>query len=218
MLPVGEIDVILPVLDEREALPGVLAAMPAGYRAIVVDNGSTDGSGDLARSLGVEVVDQPQRGYGAACHAGFEAATNELVCVMDCDGSLDPGELPAVVEPVAADRLDLCLGRRVADRGAWPLHARFANRALAAELRRRTGAPLTDLGPVRACRRTPLLDLGVEDRRFGYPLETVLRATRAGWRIGEVPVRYAERQGRSKVTGTLRGTARAVKDMTEVLR
>lgn len=214
----GDIDVILPVLDERAALPGVLAAMPTGYRPIVVDNGSTDGSGELARSLGAEVIDEPRRGYGAACHAGFEAATSELVCVMDCDGSLDPGELPAVVAPVLANRLDLCLGRRVADRGAWPLHARLANRALAAELRRRTGAPLTDLGPVRACRREQLLGLGIEDRRFGYPLETVLRAAQAGWRIGEVPVRYAERAGRSKVTGTVRGTARAVKDMSEVLR
>ena len=105
----------------------------------------------------------------------------------------------------------------LAERGAWPVHARVANRALAWELRRRSGAPLSDLGPMRAARREALLALGLQDRRFGYPLEMVLKAIDAGWTVREVDVSYAERTGRSKVTGTVRGTARAVRDMAAVL-
>jgi glycosyltransferase involved in cell wall biosynthesis len=207
-------DVILPVLDEHEALPWVLERMPAEYAPIVVDNGSSDGSGALARRLGAKVVEERRRGFGAACHAGLVAATADIVCFMDCDASLDPAELPAVAAPVARGAADLVLGAR---HGAWPLHARLANRVLAAELRRRTGAPLTDLGPMRAARREALLALGVRDRRFGWPLEMVLRAATSGWTVREVPVGYHARAGRSKVTGTVRGTARAVRDMAAVL-
>jgi glycosyltransferase involved in cell wall biosynthesis len=206
-------DVVLPVLNERAALPWVLERMPAGYTPIVVDNGSTDGSGELARKLGAQVVDEPARGFGAACFAGLSAARAEVVCFMDCDASFDPGDLPRVV--AALDQAELVLGAR---RGAWPLHARAANAVLAFELRRRTRVPLTDLGPMRAARREPLLALGIRDRRFGWPLEMVLRAAAAGWRISELPVAYHPRQGRSKVTGTVRGTARAIRDMSRVLR
>jgi len=209
--------VVLPVLDEREALPWVLGRMPAGYDPVVVDNGSTDGSGELAASLGARVVREPQRGFGAACWAGLRAAEGEVVCFMDCDGSFDPRELPRVADPVAAGAADLVLGARRAEAGAWPLHARLANRALALELRRRAGLRLRDLGPMRAARREPLLALGLRDRRFGWPLEMVLRAGAAGWRIVEVDVAYRPRQGRSKVTGTVRGTLRAVRDMAAVL-
>jgi glycosyltransferase involved in cell wall biosynthesis len=208
-------DVVLPVLDEREALPWVLERMPAGYRPIVVDNGSSDGSGALARRLGALVVREDVRGFGAACHRGLATATADVVCFMDCDGSLDPAELPSVAGPVERGVADLVLGAR---HGTWPLHARLANRALAAELRRRTGATLTDLGPMRAARREALVALDVHDRRFGWPLEMVLRAALAGWTVHEVPVAYRPRVGRSKVTGTLRGTARAVRDMAAVLR
>src|SRR5919202_105384 len=103
-------DVVLPVLDEVEALPWVLARMPAGYRPVVVDNGSTDGSGALAAELGAEVVVEPRRGFGWACHAGLRAATTDLVCFMDADGSLDPAQLPRVAEPVATGRAELVLG------------------------------------------------------------------------------------------------------------
>jgi glycosyltransferase involved in cell wall biosynthesis len=212
-------DVILPVLDEAQALPGVLAAMPPGHRPIVVDNGSTDGSGRLARSLGAEVVTEPRRGFGAACWAGLEAARAEVVCFMDCDGSLDPRDLPTVSGPVASGSVDLALGRRrPTTAAAWPRHARLANRALAFQVRRRSGLVIRDLGPMRAARRRPLLDLGIADRRFGWPLEMIVRATGAGWRVGEVEVRYAPRTGRSKVTGTVRGSLRTVRDMTRVLR
>ncbi len=212
--------VVLPVLNEVAALPTVLAAMPSGYLPLVVDNGSTDGSGSLAADLGVDVVTEPVRGFGAACWAGLVAARpiDGVVCFMDADGSLDPADLPSVADPVLEGRADLVLGaRRPTGRGAWPVHARLANRALAWELGRRTGHHLVDLGPMRAARAADLLALGLEDRRFGWPLEMVLRAVHQGWRIEEVPVPYANRQGRSKVTGTLRGTVRTVQDMRRVL-
>jgi glycosyltransferase involved in cell wall biosynthesis len=211
-------DVILPVLDEAEALPWVLDRMPGGFDPIVADNGSEDGSAQLARRLGARVVVEPRRGFGAACFAGLTAATAAVVCFMDADGSLDPADLPRVALPVLDGEADLVLGARCATAGAWPLHARVANRVLAAELRRRARLPLTDLGPMRAARRADLLALGIADRRFGWPLEMVLRAAAAGWRVHETDVRYAPRAGgRSKVTGTVRGSARAVRDMAAVL-
>jgi glycosyltransferase involved in cell wall biosynthesis len=212
-------DVVLPALDEADALPIVLARMPRGYDPIVVDNGSTDDTSEVARRLGAHVVEEPRRGFGAACYAGLRAATSDIVCFMDCDGSLDPAELPRVASPVDKRFADLALGaRRATGAGAWPLHARVANRVLATLVRRRTGVRVSDLGPMRVARRDALLGLGLTDRRFGWPLEMVLRATAAGWRIREVPVSYAPRVGRSKVTGTVGGTARAVVDMARVMR
>ena len=212
-------DVVLPVLDEAGSLPWVLGRMPTGYRAIVVDNGSTDGSGRIAAELGAVVVAEPRRGFGAACAAGLDAATDDVVCFLDADGSLDPRDLPTVAGPVIAGRVELVLGARHASAGAWPLHARLGNRVLARQLRRASGVHLTDLGPMRAVRRDALLALGVTDRRFGWPLEMVVRGAAAGWRIEEVPVPYAVRMaGRSKVTGTFAGTVRTVRDMGQVLR
>jgi glycosyltransferase involved in cell wall biosynthesis len=208
------VDVVLPVLDEAQAIPWVLSRLPPGHRAIVVDNGSTDGSAEVAAALGARVVSEPRRGFGAACHAGLEAARADVVCFMDCDATLDPGELVAVAAPVLAGDADLVLGAR---HGAWSPHARVANAVLARQVRRRTGVVLRDLGPMRAARRTELLGLALEDRRFGWPLEMVVRAAAAGWRIEERPVAYLPRVGRSKVTGTVRGTARTVRDMRRVL-
>ncbi len=213
------IDVILPALDEAEAIPHVLAAMPDGYRALVIDNGSTDGTPEVAASHGALVVSEPRRGFGAACYAGLLASESDIVCFMDCDGSLDPGELPRVTEPVHEGWAELCLGARHAEPGAWPYHARIANRALARELRRRTGAALTDLGAMRAAPRSGLLALALRDRGSGWPLEMVLSAAAAGWRIAEVGVTYRPRiGGHSKVSGSLLGTARAVRDMSALLR
>ena len=206
------------MLDEAEALPYVLGRMPAGYRPVVVDNGSTDGSAGVARDLGATVVREPRRGFGAACATGLAHATAPLVAFCDADASLDPAQLPLVVAPLQHDDADLVLGaRRPTTRRAWPTHARLANRYLASRLRRSTGATVTDLGPMRAARTYDLAALAVEDRRFGWPLEMVLRAGRAGWRITEVDVDYRPCTGRSKVTGTVRGTARAVRDMQRVL-
>lgn len=210
-------DVILPCLDEAGALPWVLSRLPEGYRAIVADNGSTDGSADLARSHGATVVSVPQRGFGAACHAGLQAATADIVCVMDADASLDPQQLPRVTDPIVQGTADLVLGRRrPTSRSAWSRHARWANAVLARQLRR-AGIDLHDLGPMRAGRRDALLALDLQDRRSGYPLEMVTRAAAAGWEIAEVDVDYFPREGRSKVTGTLRGTIHAVRDMRAVL-
>jgi glycosyltransferase involved in cell wall biosynthesis len=212
------IDVILPVLNERGALPSVLASLPERYRAIVVDNGSTDGSAALAAELGATVVSEPQRGFGAACFAGLVAAEADIVAFMDCDGSLNGADLPQVVGPVAEGRADLVLGRRRGAAQAWPIHARLGNRVLARRVQRRTGVTISDLGPMRAVRRERLLALGLEDRRFGWPLEMVVRAAEAGWCIIEVDVAYGPRIGRSKVTGTVRGTLKTVRDMSAVLR
>jgi glycosyltransferase involved in cell wall biosynthesis len=210
-------DVILPVLDEAAAIPGVLAAMSAGYRPIVVDNGSVDDSAAIAAALGAKVVAEPRHGFGAACFAGLQAAEAEVVCFMDCDGSLDPADLPALVA-LLDEGADLAIGARRHARGAWPLHARIANRVLARELRRRTGLALEDLGPMRAARRRALLRLELRDRRSGWPLEMVVKAAAAGWTVAERGVPYSERAGRSKVTGTVRGTIQTVADMAAILR
>ncbi len=218
-LPGGPlVDVVLPVLNEAEALPWVLGRMPEGYRAIVVDNGSTDGSAEVARRFGVEVVTEPRPGFGAACFAGLTHAECGVVAFMDADASLDPQQLPLVAEGVVAGAADLVLGARAAEPGAWPAVPRLANRFLCHELGRRGGPRLRDLGPMRAARRAALLSLDLRDRRFGWPLEMVVSAARAGWRIEEVEVTYRCRVGRSKVTGTVRGTARTVRDMGKVLR
>jgi glycosyltransferase involved in cell wall biosynthesis len=214
----GVIDVILPVLDEAAALPHVLGGLPPGFRPLVVDNGSTDGSAEVARQLGAEVVEEPRRGFGAACFTGLLAATAEVVCFMDADASFSGDDLPVVAGPVVDGQADLVLGRRTPEAGAWPRHARVANVVLAAGLRRWSGVAVHDLGPLRAARRTALLGLGIRDRRFGWPLEMVMRAADAAWRIREVPVAYAPRIGRSKVTGTVRGTLRATQDMAAVAR
>ncbi|WP_459799851.1 glycosyltransferase family 2 protein [Herbidospora sp. RD11066] len=211
------VDVVLPCLNEAEALPWVLERIPPGWRALVVDNGSTDGSAEIARSLGATVVPEARRGFGAACHAGLVAATAEIVCFCDCDASLDPGLLTGFVQRLGEGD-DLVLGRRrPTERGVWPAHARAGNRALSHLMRRRTGLRLRDLGPLRAARREPLLKLGLTDRRSGYPLEMVVRAADEGWRIREVDVPYLPRSGKSKVTGTWKGTFQAVMDMRKVL-
>ncbi|WP_037838162.1 glycosyltransferase family 2 protein [Streptomyces sp. NRRL S-337] len=212
------VDVVLPCLDEAAALPWVLDRIPSGWRAIVVDNGSTDSSADIARGLGAHVVREPRRGFGAACHAGLTAATADVVCFCDCDASLDPALLPSVAGPVLDGAADLVLGRRrPVTRRAWPLHARLANLELARLIRQRTGLRLHDLGPMRAARRESLLALDLTDRRSGYPLQMVVRAADAGWRVAETEVPYRPRTGRSKVTGTWLGTWHAVRDMRAVL-
>jgi glycosyltransferase involved in cell wall biosynthesis len=211
------VDIVLPCLDEAAALPWVLDRIPAHARAIVVDNGSRDGSARIAARHGATVVECAQRGYGAACHAGLTFAEAEFVAVCDCDATLDPSDVSRFVTMLRAGA-DLVVGRRVpSGRGAWPLGARLANVELARRVRRRTGVSLRDIGPLRAARREALVALPIADRRSGYPVETVLRAAEAGWTITAADVRYAPRIGRSKVTGTLRGTLQAVQDMSAVL-
>jgi glycosyltransferase involved in cell wall biosynthesis len=214
--------VVLPCRNEAPALPALLARIPAGYRPIVVDNGSTDGSAEVAHAHGAEVISVAEPGYGAAVHAGVLAAdpVDGVVCVMDADGSFDPAQLPRLAAPVRTGQAQLATGRRrPAARAVWPLHARAANAVLAHRLRRTTGLDVHDIGPMRAVLRADLLALGLRDRRFGYPLELLIAADRAGWRVVEIDVDYHPRAAgtRSKVTGTLRGTVRAIRDMSAVL-
>jgi glycosyltransferase involved in cell wall biosynthesis len=212
-------EIILPCLDEADALPAVLASLPVGWPVLVVDNGSTDDTAAVAAALGARVVGEPRRGYGAAVHTGLAAADGELVAVLDGDGSLDAAVLPAMAAAVAGGGADLAVGRRrPQSRGVWPWHARAGNALIAALLRRR-GVPVHDVAPIRVARRAGLLGLAVADRGFGYPLELLLRAGAAGWRIVEVPVPYRARAGgRSKVSGSLRGTLCAGRDMLGLLR
>jgi glycosyltransferase involved in cell wall biosynthesis len=215
------VDVILPCLNEAAALPWIMERLPERYRAIVVDNGSTDGSPDLAASYGATVVTERRRGYGSAVQTGLATATAELVVIMDCDATIDPVELPALVDEVIESSIDLLCGRRrPTERGSWPLHSRVANRLLARLLSVGGEARLHDLAPVRIAWRRPLIALRLTDPRYGYPLQTLLRAGRAGWRIAERDVSYRPRPdgSRSKITGTVRGTFAVAADMLRVYR
>jgi glycosyltransferase involved in cell wall biosynthesis len=217
-MPECPVTVVLPCLDEAESLPAVLAALPDGYRALVVDNNSTDGTAEVARRHGAEVVHEAQPGYGAAVHAGVAAATTPVVAVLDADGSLDPRELPALTGKLDGGA-HLVVGRRRAVPGLrWPWHARLGTAAVCWRLRHRHGLPVHDIAPMRVARRDDLLALGVQDRRSGYPLELLVRAAAAGWRVVELDVTYGPRTGgRSKVSGSLRGSAVAALDFWRVI-
>jgi glycosyltransferase involved in cell wall biosynthesis len=212
-------DLVLPCRDEGPALRALLSEVPTRYRVIVVDNGSVDDTAAVAALFGAHVVNEPRPGYGAAVQAGVVAATAEFVAVMDGDGSFDPTELDRLLEAVAGGDVDLALGRRrPVARGVWPWHARLGNAAVVLLLRA-SGFPAHDLAPMRVCRRERLLGLDVRDRRFGYPLELLRKAHAAGWRLGEYDVSYRPRAAgtRSKVSGTVRGTARTAYDFAKVL-
>lgn len=208
---------VLPCLDEQASLPAVLAAIPDGYRALVVDNNSTDDTAGVARRHGARVVAEPRPGYGSAVHTGVVAATTPIVAVIDADGSLDPGDLPRLV--AALDDADLVIGRRRPVAGLhWPWVARLGTVVMSWRLRTRHGLPVHDIAPMRVARRQALLDLGVADRRSGYPLELLVRAAAAGWRVVELDVAYGPRTGgRSKVSGSLRGSIVAILDFWKVI-
>jgi glycosyltransferase involved in cell wall biosynthesis len=205
-MPDCPVTVVLPCLNEAASLPGVLAAMPDGYRPLVVDNNSTDDTAEVARRHGAEVVSEPRPGYGSAVHAGIVAATTPIVAVIDADGSLDPGDLPALVGDL--DGADMAIGRRRAVKGLrWPWHARLGTAAVCWRLRTRYGLPVHDIAPMRVARRDAVLGLGVTDRRTGYPVELMVRAAQAGWNVVERDVDYGPRTGgKSKVSGSLRGS------------
>ena len=213
-------DLVIPCRDEAAALPGVMALVPDGIRVIVVDNGSTDGTAEVAASLGARVVHEARPGYGAAVHSGIEAATAQFVAVLDGDGSMDPRELLPLLEEVRSGAATMACGRRrPATRGIWPWHARAGNALVLAWLRHRTGLEVHDIAPVRVCRREDLLELGVQDRRFGYPVELLSRAQQAGWTLTEHDITYHPRAAgtRSKVSGSVKGTVRAARDFARVL-
>ncbi len=213
-------DLVLPCRDEGPALERLLPRVPAEYHVIVVDNGSTDDTAAVARHHGAIVVEESRPGYGAAVHAGLEAASAEYVAFMDGDGSFDPGQLGPLLDDVRAGRADLAVGRRrPSGPGVWPWHARAGNAVVVAWLRHRIGMDAHDIAPMRVCRRQALLDLGVRDRAFGYPVELMQRAVSEGWRFAEHDVTYHPRAAgtRSKVSGSVSGTLRAARDFARVL-
>ncbi|MEH3154314.1 MAG: glycosyltransferase family 2 protein [Gordonia paraffinivorans] len=216
--PTG-VTVVIPCRDEAQALPGVLARIPDGFGALVVDNGSTDGTGEVARAHGAIVVEETVPGYGSAVDAGVRAASGEIVCTIDGDGSMDPSDLVALVDEVRRGA-DLAVGRRRPSRpGVWPLHARLGSGLIARRIRRLHGIDVHDIGPMRAARRDRLLELSVQNMRFGYPVELLVRAGQAGWRVVEHDVVYNPRAaGESKVSGSVMGSVRATRDFLVALR
>jgi len=220
---VGQIDcdIIIPCRDEAGALPSVLADVPPGFRAIVVDNGSTDGTAEVARQLGATVVAEDQPGYGAAVQAGVVAADAPYIAVIDGDDSLPLDVLPMMLAAVRDGSATMAVGRRrPIRRGVWPWHARIGTKALAAWLRRSTHLGIHDLAPVRVCRREDLLALDIQDRRFGYPLELMRKAAAAQWAVREFDVDYRPRAAgtKSKVSGSVGGTLRTMRDFARVAR
>jgi len=205
--------VVIPALDEEQALPRVLAALPPGVAdtVIVVDNGSRDRTAAVARAGGAVVVHEARRGYGAACLAGLAhlaARPPELVAFLDADASDDPAQLPELLAPLCEGRADLVVGSRVlggAEPGALGAVQIAGNRLAVALLALLFGVRYTDLGPFRAIRWEGLSRLAMRDRGYGWTVEMQARAARAGLRAIEVPVRYRRRIGRSKISGTLRG-------------
>jgi len=214
-------DVVIPCRDEALALPGVLADLPDGFRAIVVDNGSKDGTAAVADGLGATVVSEPNPGYGAAVHAGLLASNAEFVAVLDGDGSMTARDLPGLLAAVRSGEATMAIGwRRPVARGVWPWHARLGTKTLAWWLRTRSDFPIHDIAPMRVCRREHLLALDVRDRRFGYPLELMIKASAAGWTIHEARIDYRSRTAgtHSKVSGSARGTVLAIRDFARVMR
>jgi glycosyltransferase involved in cell wall biosynthesis len=219
IVDLSRVTVILPALNEAAALPTALASFTPEAGLLVVDNGSTDQTATVAAAHGAKVVHEPRRGFGAACWTGVQAATGEVLVFADADGSFDGADLPAVAGPVLAGEADLVVGSRMAHRdpGAMSALAVLENRTLGLACRLLFGVPVTDLGPFRAIRRDRLLTLGMTDRGSGWPLEMIGRAGAVGLRVAEVPVRYRPRAGgRSKVSGSVRGTVRAVAAMAAV--
>lgn len=213
-------DLVLPCRDEGPALERLLPRVPDVFAVIVADNASSDDTAEVARRHGATVVLEQRPGYGAAVQAGLLAATREYVAFMDGDDSMDPADLLLLLEDVVAGRADLAVGRRrPVARGVWPWHARWGNALVLWWLRRRIGTNVHDIAPIRVCRRSELLELDVRDRRFGYPVELLDKATRAGWRLVERDVTYRPRAAgtRSKVSGSVRGTLRTAHDFWKVL-
>jgi glycosyltransferase involved in cell wall biosynthesis len=213
------------MLDEAEALPALLAELRAlGLleRTVFVDNGATDGSRDIVRAAGAVVVEEPRRGYGYPCLTGARAAAAagaRAVVFMEADGTDDPGQARYLVEPVLAGAADLVIGsRRRAVHGAasgrMPLHQRLGNDWLALNLWLFFGLRLSDDGPYRAVRLDLLERLRLEERAYAFPTEMAVKARLAGMRIAIRDVRYRPRAGDSKIAGTWRGSALAVRDIS----
>lgn len=208
------IGVIVPARNEAAALPGVLhAILPRVAEVIVVDTASTDGTPEIARSLGARVVAEPRRGYGRACLAGIAALSPDVdtVLFMDADAADRPEDLALLLAPIEAGEADLVIGARRlgVERGALTPQQRFGNALACLLIRLIWGVRYTDLGPFRVIRRDALARLGMRDETWGWTVEMQVRAARIGLRAQEVPVGYRRRIGTSKISGTFSGTIRA---------
>lgn len=212
------VSVIIPALNEvgnirrliAEIPPPDAFTFPVVLSVVVVNNGSTDDTAAEARLAGARVVDESRRGYGYACTAGVQAATDaEVIVFMDGDGSFDPAEMVSLLHPIHSGQAAFVLGSRAQhiDPGAMPPHQRFGNRLVSRLMGMLYGLTITDLAPFRAIRRDLLLKLDMREMTYGYPTEMIVKAARHGTPMIELPVHYRRRwSGKSKVSGTLRGT------------
>jgi glycosyltransferase involved in cell wall biosynthesis len=209
------VSVIIPTQNEAQAIERVLADIPADLatEVIVVDSNSTDGTPEIAARMGARVIQEPLRGYGRACLTGLAAANSpDVVVFLDGDYSDRPSELPILLAPIAEGRADITIGSRLHEQrsaGALPWHQVFGNRLAASLINLLYGVKLTDLGPFRAGRAEVLRSLALEETTYGWPPEMIIKGTLAGFRVVEVPVSYYPRIGKSKISGTLKGTVGA---------
>ena len=204
--------IIIPALNEAESIGQVLKNIEGNFTAeiLVVDGGSKDGTVSIAEAAGARVIIEKRPGYGMACAAGMHAARGDLLVFMDADGADDPGCLPQLVAPIENGSAEMVLGSRLlggVERGTMPWHQYMGNWLSARLIRGIYRLPITDLSPFRAVTRDALLGLQMQEMTYGWPTEMIVKAIRQGWRIQEVPVRHHPRiAGKSKISGTLRGT------------
>jgi len=213
------VSVVIPTHNEAQSIGRVLADLPADLvtEVLVVDSNSTDGTPEIASKMGARVLQEPRRGYGRACLTGLaNASTPDVVVFLDGDYSDRPSELPILLAPITEGRADITLGSRLNERrsaGALPWHQVFGNRLAAGLIRllysRRYGLEISDLGPFRAGRADVLRALALEETTYGWAVEMILKGALAGFRVVEVPVSYYPRIGKSKISGTLKGTVGA---------
>ena len=209
------VSVIIPTHNEAQSISRVLADLPAGTvtEVLVVDSNSTDGTPEIASGMGARVLREPRRGYGRACLTGLaEASSPDIVVFLDGDYSDRPAELPLLLAPILEGRADITLGSRLGKQsipGALPWHAAFGNHLAAFLIRLLYGVKLSDLGPFRAGRADVFRRLELSETTYGWAVEIILKGALAGFRVVEVPVSYYPRIGKSKISGTLRGTVGA---------